>query len=148
VFPPVILPGFVTKGTNMKKLSLAPATGLLALVVSPIGNAAPPAKSPPLSAYVHVVATGAGGNVCTADGKSTILNSALANGNPNAVIVVTYNTGKASSSGIIAAPSDFFVYYDDLGICGVASRWVAVNNNGAGGAFVGGERINVVVAAP
>ena len=71
--------------------SCAVAACALFVAVAIPGDAAPPAK---VSVFVHVVA---GGNVCGTDDHATVLNHPLANGNPNAVIVATSNTGASSA---------------------------------------------------
>jgi hypothetical protein len=140
----------------MKMLSsLASATALLALALAAPAHAAPPAKSPPMSAYVHDVMVGAGGNICANDtsGTSTVLNNPLANGNPNAVIVATFNAGPSSGPGErIAPPGILNVFYDDTNFCGnAANRWVLSNSQSWQPSLTpltGFERFNIVVVAP
>lgn len=135
----------------MKALSsLASAFGLLALVISAPGHAAPPVKPPPMSARVHTVIAGVGGNVCTNDGSSTVLDIALANGNPNVAIIATHNTADYSGGpSFISVPGVLTVYYDESGLgCGTSGRWIVNNENAAASNLVNGQRINIIVAAP
>lgn len=81
-----------------------------------------------------------------------MLNNPLANSNPDAVIVATFNQGRSTSVGIIAPPGVLSVYYDDANNCGNAlNRWVLVNKQSwqaSSTQFTGLERFKIYVAAP
>jgi len=141
----------------MKTYSILTSILSLVVLVSPSLEAAPPPKSPPVSAYIHsVVTTGASANLCQNDptGSSTVLNNALANGNPNAVVVATWNTGNTSGTPTrITVPGPIYVFYDGANTCGNAlNRWVLVNTQPwlttPAVGFTGSELFNVVVVAP
>ncbi len=131
----------------MKMLSsVTSVAGLLVMIASAPGHAAPPIKPPPFAAQIHTVTEG---NVCISDGSSTVLNNTLANGNPNAVIVATHNN--SAYTGGPAFVSEFgilTVYYDQAGTCGTAGRWVVNNDNSALSDLTVGQRINVIVTTP
>src|SRR5258706_2363905 len=136
----------------MKTLLTASWAGMLALV-SVSGHAAPPAKA---SGYVHAVVTGAGGNLCANDSShtSTVLNHPEINGNPNAIIVATWNEGLSSNAGgLIAVRGALVVYYDDSNLCTNAlNRWVLFNAQDWATTSLspvfGQERINIIIIAP
>jgi hypothetical protein len=128
---------------------------IVGILTAIIGAGMAPVKSPAISAYVHHVSVGTGGNLCANDisGASTVLNNPLANGNPNAVIVATFNGGNSSSiAGRIAPPGVLSVYYDDANTCGNAlNRWVLSSSQSWQGSptpFTGAESFNIVVSAP
>jgi hypothetical protein len=126
------------------RIAAAFAAIVLPMTISVPGEAVPPPK---FSAFTHtVVVSGPGANVCPADGTATVIANPLANGNPGAVIVATYNTS-GPPGGIIAPAGILTVFYDAAGSCGTPGRWVLTNENG-GTSFVGGELINIIVGAP
>ena len=120
-----------------------------AVIASLVASARPTHAAPPVktAAFVHVVAAG---NQCPADsGASTIINHPMANGNANAVIVVTYNAGATSGSGFFLPAGPLAVYFDDAAVCGTAGRWVIYGLENPGPTpFVIGQQLNVFVAAP
>jgi len=114
-------------------------TTLAIVTGATLGSAAAPPKT---AAFFHVVAAA---NVC---GDSTVINQPLANGNPNAVIQVTYNAGSTNSNGVFVGRGPLAVYYDDAGSCALG-RWIiyAIENTDHA-QFVIGQRFNVFVATP
>src|SRR5262245_50079446 len=99
---------------TVRMLKLLAALVVIAVAVGtarPI-DAAPPVK---ITAFSHtVVTTGTGANICQlpaggTDASLTVLNNPATNGNPNAVIVVTYDqTGPAGGIQAIAGPLTVF----------------------------------------
>jgi hypothetical protein len=113
---------------------------MLAVVAAatPLYAAAPPKTA----AFFHVVAAT---NTC---GDSTVINHPLANGNPGAVIAVTYNAGATSGNALFVGRGPLAVFYDDAGACAVG-RWIiyAIENTDHA-QFAIGQRFNVIVATP
>jgi hypothetical protein len=74
------------------------AVFVIGILTALIGAGMAPTKAPTISANVHHVNVASGGNLCAGDisGTSTVLNNPLANGNPNAVITATFNSGNSS----------------------------------------------------
>jgi hypothetical protein len=105
---------------------------------TPLYAAAPPKTA----AFFHVVAAT---NTC---GDSTVINHPLANGNPNAVVNVTYNAGLTSGNALFFGRGPLAVYYDDAGVCAVG-RWIiyAIENTDHT-SFATGQRFNVIVVTP
>jgi hypothetical protein len=95
------------------------------IAVLGIAQIVDPAPAPKRAAFVHQVVTGTGGNVCATFDGDTVIDHPLANGNPNAIILVTPNQGPLSIGGILGVPDVTQVYYDDLNTCGNSlNRWV------------------------
>jgi hypothetical protein len=113
---------------------------MLAVVAgaTPLYAAAPPKTA----AFFHVVAAT---NTCA---DSTVINHPSANGNPNAVIAVTYNAGTTSGNGVFVGRGPLAVFYDDAGAC-AAGRWIiyAIENTDHA-QFAIGQRFNVIVVTP
>jgi hypothetical protein len=81
--------------------------------------------------FIHQVKTGTGINICTKQVFATVINNALINGRPDAILIVTPNYG-TYDIGTIPAASTPAVYYDVDGDCGRgAGRWVIYSLNGA-----------------
>lgn len=138
------------QGVSIVGRSVRPGTVLTAaacialLGVAQVVETAPPPKR---AAFVHEVVTGAGGNVCGTFAGDTVIDHPLANGNPNAIIVVTHNAGQTSfPPGLIGAPAIPNVYYDDANVCGnAANRWVI---HGSDHTLTDNDRFNVFIEKP
>ena len=77
--------------------------------------------------FIHKVNTAPGGNLCAIQNYSTVLDNALINGVPGAMLIVTPNYGP-KSTGTAPAVGIPAVYYDSLNECGKgAGRWVIYN---------------------
>ncbi len=102
-----------------------------------------PAKQSGTNMFTHVVPTT---ESCFAGGARTAIDHPLANGNPNAILVVT-NLGSTAPGVAQAYTSPVGVYYD-LGPGGCpAGRWVIFSLSGTP-AMTAGLRFNVFVLNP
>ncbi len=96
--------------------------------------------------FIHQVKTGTGSNLCTIQNYSTVIDNALINGNPNAILIVTPNFG-SNDTGTPPAVGIPAVYYDATNQCGKgAGRWVIYNLNTT--PQVDNSRFNVMAVIP
>ena len=94
--------------------------------------------------FVHVAHTGAGGNMCASDSR-TVINNPLTNGDPNAIVFVTYNIG-TTDSPIFSLHNVVLIGYDNNNLCGYGQRWIIYNDDGS--AITNGAKFNVLVVKP
>jgi hypothetical protein len=125
--------------------ALAAAACLAVLGIAQVVDTAP---SPKRTVFVHQVVIGTGGNVCATFAGDTVIDHPMANGNPNAIILVTPNQGPTSANGILGLPDVTQVYYDDANFCGNAlDRWV-IKAVVPGSALTTHNRFNIVIERP
>jgi hypothetical protein len=138
--------GVSASGYYSNSIALAIGTGGIS-----VDNAGVNSKTP---VFIHTVKTsGTGTNTCgvTVFGKArSIIDNPLTNGNPNAILIVTPNYGKASSGGIAPPQTPVGVYYADLAanVCGAVNKWVIYDLSASPAAWNDGARFNVMVIVP
>jgi hypothetical protein len=97
--------------------------------------------------FIHQVKTGAGGNICSGQAYGTVIDNALIDGNPNAILIVTPSYGPNNANGHAPAVGIPAVYYDVSGTCGKgAGKWVIYNLNSV--AQTDQSLFNVLVVVP
>jgi hypothetical protein len=103
------------------------------------------------AAFVHVANTGTGGNVCPNDDGSTFIDHPLANGKPDAFILVTDNQGAVSNqAGVTCVRNSggLVLYYDQQTTNGCAqNRWVIIAC-ALDSALINGQKYNVLIVSP
>ena len=96
--------------------------------------------------FIHKVATGGGGNVCTGGAWASTIDYELINGNPDAILLLTPNNGPYSG-GTTPLNSIPAVFYDNTNFCGHgAGKWVVYNL--ALAALPNNAMYNVLVVVP
>ena len=79
--------------------------------------------------FIHKVNTASGGNICSIQAYSTVIDNTIINNQPNAMLIVTPNFG-ANDSGVAPAVGIPAVYYDATNQCGFGTgKWVIYNLN-------------------
>ena len=122
------------------------AAALTCLIVSPI-NAAPPVKDSPIKGTAFVLA-GNTATLCNGATNTRVINNAVANGNPNAVILVTHNQGVSSGTGFVSF-GPYAVFYDDADTCvDGGNHWVIINMSPGGEAITSTDRFNILIITP
>jgi hypothetical protein len=107
--------GVFARNENITGAALAIGQGAFKVVGAGEGTSTP--------VFQHRVQTGAGGNICAVQNYATVLDHALINGQPGAILIITANYGPVSVGDIARQP--YGVYYDDINQCGFgADRWV------------------------
>ena len=134
--------------TGRGLVALCSVVTLVLLASGSETHAAKPPPPPRMTAFVHVPTSA---NQCVlvtgANPEISVLNDPLANGNPNAIILVTLNDGTASELGTLTIAGPITVVYDDLGTCGTSNRWLLVNRDKSD-LVSAGQRLNIFIWAP
>jgi hypothetical protein len=93
--------------------------------------------------FIHKVVTGSGGNICSLQAYSTVIDNPFTNNEPDAILIVTPNFG-ANNAGVAPAVGIPAVYYDATNQCGKGTgKWVIYNLNSV--AQVNNSMFNVMV---
>jgi hypothetical protein len=96
--------------------------------------------------FIHKVNTSSGGNICSIQTYSTVIDNPFTNNQPDAILIVTPNFG-ANNTGLNPANAFPAVYYDATGQCGKgAGKWVIYNISTV--AQVNNSMFNVMVVQP
>jgi len=116
---------------SVRHVRLAALSAALLLGISSV-QAAPPEKA------------------STVEGAAVmrVIDHPLANGNPNAVILLTHNQGPSSGSGFVSV-GPYAVFYDDADTCNNGgNRWVIVNMSPGGENITSTDRFNLLITTP
>ncbi len=77
--------------------------------------------------FIHKVNTASGGNICSIQSYSTVIDNPITNNQPDAILIVTPNFG-ANNTGLNPVNAFPAVYYDATGQCGKGTgKWVIYN---------------------
>jgi hypothetical protein len=77
--------------------------------------------------FIHKVNTALGGNICSIQSYSTVIDNPITNNQPDAILIVTPNFG-ANNTGLNPVNAFPAVYYDATGQCGKGTgKWVIYN---------------------
>ena len=96
--------------------------------------------------FIHKVVTGAGGNICSIQNYTTVIDNPIINSKPGAILIVTPNFGP-NNTGVAPAVGIPAVYYDATNQCGKgAGKWVIYNLNAV--ALTNNSMYNVMAVLP
>jgi hypothetical protein len=124
--------------------------GLISCVLisfSSISVAAPPVKTSNIKGDAFILA-GNTANTCNGILTTRVIDNPLANGNPNAIVMITHNDGVTSGNGFNSF-GPYSVYYDDNNTCGNGGGyWVIANDSTGGESITSYDRFNVLIITP
>jgi len=131
---------------SVRHVRLAALSAALLLGISSV-QAAPPEKASTVKGAA-VVLSASSADTCDGAAVTRVIDHPLANGNPNAVILLTHNQGPSSGSGFVSV-GPYAVFYDDADTCNNGgNRWVIVNMSPGGENITSTDRFNLLITTP